>query len=521
MRLQNAVFFLVSTLAWADPQDPVKVTGKIDSLADNKIAMSVSLEIEEKGFRVYKESIKVAAPGREVVSNELPAGATRLDPVTKKEKEVYAESTRWPVSLSPGSGDTSKEIEIAVTYRACNDTICHFPKTKILKLSPKKTPVRADIGYSVSELWSLINSVNGERIKELAASHMWLALLLCFVSGMLTSLTPCVYPMIPITINIFGRAAQAGPSRGAFNPKTFSLAGIYVAGMCVTYSLMGVVAGVTGSLFGKVLQSSFMLGVLTLLFLTLALGQLGLFKLALPASWQTKLSSVGSAENRGGIFLMGLFSGLIVSPCVGPVIAGILAFVFDSSNAMLGFLYFLSFSLGLGVLFLLIGGFSGILSKLPRSGPWMTGVNRTLAALMLVAALYYGNVWAKQVGIFGHGGESAIAWQKDETTALRLAASEGKPLIVDFTAEWCGACHEIEATIFHDPKVVERLSGFVPLRLDVTAETPENLQLLKKYGVMSLPAIVFVGKDGKPLEKPRINGLVPVEAFLVALQSVH
>jgi len=375
---------------------------------------------------------------------------------------------------------------------------------------------------SFQSFFQLLQHVDGDKVKVLASEHMGMALLLCFASGILTSLTPCVYPMIPITINIFGRAArqQAKPSSRAFNFHTFSLAAVYVAGMCTTYSLMGVVAGVTGSLFGKVLQSSFMLGFLTLLFFALALGQLGLFKLALPGSWQTKLSQFGSAENKGGIFLMGLFSGLIVSPCVGPVIAGILAFVFDSSSAWKGFLYFLSFSLGLGVLFLLIGGFSGVLGKLPRSGAWMTRINRLLAMLMLIAAGYYGMVFAKQVGWIKSGAQSTTEFRTNEAAALAEAKAAGKAVMIDFSAEWCGACHEIDAQVFTDPRVQERLKDFVPLRLDVTSETPESLALLQKYGVMSLPAILFVDKEGKVLEKPRINGLLTPDEFLTVISGL-
>lgn len=229
--------------------------------------------------------------------------------------------------------------------------------------------IQSDILESLFGFWNLLKNIDSDQIKLIATQKSWLAVLLCFASGILTSLTPCVYPMIPITINIFGRAAQKHGKNhkvSTFNWHTFFLSSVYVAGMAATYSIMGLVAGLTGSLFGKLLQSSLMLAFLTLLFLTLALGQWGLFKIALPASWQTKLARIGDSESLPGIFLMGLFSGLIVSPCVGPVIAGILAFVFDTSNALHGLVYFFSFSLGLGVLFLLIGGFSGVLAKLPN-----------------------------------------------------------------------------------------------------------------------------------------------------------
>ncbi len=364
-------------------------------------------------------------------------------------------------------------------------------------------------------------------MKVLATEHMWMALVLCFFSGILTSLTPCVYPMIPITINIFGRASQRkNVGNSKFNFHTFGLSGIYVAGMCFTYSVMGLVAGMTGSLFGKVLQSPWMLLFLAVLFLTLSLSQWGLFKLQLPSSLQTKLASKGSTESWWGIFIMGLFSGLIVSPCVGPVIAGILAFVFDTSDALKGLLYFFSFSLGLGVLFLLIGGFSGVLSSLPKSGAWMTRINRILASLMLIAAGYYGVLFGKQIGLWGnsHNVESALAsnihWQTDEKAAYALAKEKRLPLFVDFTAVWCEACHVIEKTLFTDAEIGKIIdSKYIPLRFDVSVQDDSSEATLKKYGVLSLPTLVFVDKDGVIAEKPRIHGVLSKDEMLNTLHS--
>lgn len=372
-----------------------------------------------------------------------------------------------------------------------------------------------------TNLWTLLRSVDSDQIKMLASEHMWLALVLCFASGILTSFTPCVYPMIPITINIFGRLSQHNGSKNkSFNIHTFFLAGIYVLGMCTTYSLMGLVAGMTGSLFGKLLQSSYMLGFLTILFLTLALSQLGLFKLALPSAIQTRLSRVGNSESRFGIFLMGLISGLIVSPCVGPVIAGILAFVFDTSNALRGFFYFLSFSLGLGMLFLLIGGFSGLITTLPRSGNWMTRINRVLAGLMLIAAGYYGMLWIKNLTpkTVEAPSTSSLQWMTDENAALKLAQEKHLPVVVDFTAEWCEACHVLEKTVLSNPTVTPTLSEYVLLRIDVTDDTPENEAKRKRFGVMSLPTILFMSRDGKIVENPQVHGVISADEFLKFLK---
>lgn len=390
-------------------------------------------------------------------------------------------------------------------------------------------PIQATLTESLSGLWNLIANSDAEKIKSLAATHIWASILICFVSGILTSLTPCVYPMIPITISIFGRAAQestgSSTSRQLFNRHTFFLSGIYVAGMSVTYSVMGLVAGLTGSLFGKIMQSPFMMGFLILLFLALALGQLGVFKLALPASWQGRLATIGSADNKFGIFMMGLVSGLIVSPCVGPVIAGILAFVFESSNALKGFIFFFCFSLGLGLLFLLIGGFSGALSTLPRSGPWMTRINRVLAGLMIVAAGYYTVLLLKQVGVIkkpaaGISETARVTWYTDERAALAAARAGKRPVLVDFSAEWCTVCTEIDTLLFKDPRVEQKLREFVTLKIDVTRDTPQNSEILKRYGVLSLPAMVFIGRDGKIRDEPRVHGLISAEEFLAMLRTL-
>ena len=389
--------------------------------------------------------------------------------------------------------------------------------------------LEANVLESVSNFWHLLRSVDSEQIKLIAGKQSWLAVLLCFASGVLTSLTPCVYPMIPITINIFGRASQKQSSHkkvSAFNWHTFFLSTVYVAGMATTYSVMGLVAGMTGSLFGKLLQSSFMLGFLTLLFLTLAVGQWGVFKIALPASWQTKLAQIGDSESLPGIFLMGLFSGLIVSPCVGPVIAGILAFVFDTSNAFRGLIYFLSFSLGLGVLFLLIGGFSGVLAKLPRSGNWMLTINRVLATLMLLASGYYGTLWYKKT--LGTNNKestapltSQIQWITHESDAIKKAQQENRIIFVDFSADWCESCHVIEKTVFNDPEVVKVInSRFVPLQIDVTESNETNEKLLQKYGIFSLPTLVFADSSGKALENPRAHGVISAADFLKILNSL-
>lgn len=383
------------------------------------------------------------------------------------------------------------------------------------------------LGYSVdafafADFLASLGSMNADDVRKLAADNTFAALSICFLSGILTSFTPCVYPVIPITINIFSRAAHASHAKTyfGFSPKTFLVSVFYVAGMCTTYSIMGLISGLTGSLFGNLLQSPYMLLALTTMFIALFLGQVGVYSLALPASWQNRLSQVGHTRSKLGVFLMGVVAGLIVSPCVGPIITGILTFVFESSNAFLGFLYFFAFSLGLGVLFLVIGGFSGIISRLPRSGNWMKRVNYLLAGLLLIAAAYYGTLFLKRVGLIGASltpktttEKSELQWFASENSALDHAKQTGTFVLLDFSAEWCEACHELDREVFTHPTIIPLLKKMTLLRIDMTEDNEEISTIREKYGIVGLPTVLVLDKNGAVLKSPKIFGKLGPDEF--------
>ncbi len=370
------------------------------------------------------------------------------------------------------------------------------------------------INFSIgSTFFELLKSSSGNEIQRLAASNMLLVVTICFISGILTSFTPCVYPMIPITISIFSRAAK---NKGNMDLSTFFLALIYVAGMSTTYSFMGLIAGITGSLFGSILQNPFVLFGIIILFVALGLAQLGVFSIALPSSVQTKLSSIGSSQNRLGIFIMGVISGLIISPCVGPVVAGILAFIFETSNALKGFLYFFSFSLGLGMLFLFLGAFSGLIKKLPKSGPWLKAVNLIIALFLFSGALYYSSILYNN--FFKKITTQELQWFFDENLAYQEAKKTKKPILIDFTADWCLVCHEIDKKLLNSSNTL--LKNFVLLKIDVTQSNEKNKKTLKKYGVSGLPAIVFIDRNGNILKTPRIQRALSLNEFISIISQV-
>ncbi len=401
---------------------------------------------------------------------------------------------------------------------------------------------------------------------------LFVAVPFVYVMGLLTAATPCVYPLIPITVSIFG-AKKAQRKLDAAK-----LSALYVLGIAAMYTGLGLFAALTGTVFGRVMANPWIIGVISAVFVALAASMFGAFELALPAALQNRLSQVGG-QGPVGAFLMGLVAGLIAAPCTGPVLAALLTYVATTKNLVLGGSLLFVYSVGLGTPFFLLGTFS---VALPKSGPWMDAVKSVFGILLLATALYFlkdvvpplraplVNSWGfrlpllgaaavglalgaihlsfsdgavraarKSVGVAlavvagygiaasftatpaGPAAGATLAWVKSETDGLALAKKLGKPAIIDFGADWCVACKELEHQTYPDPRVTKALDRFVPIMLDMTQATDENDALQAKYGVSGLPAIVFVGKDGQVLKSPRVAGFVPPEQFLKVLDQVQ
>ncbi|HYD41664.1 MAG TPA: cytochrome c biogenesis protein CcdA [Anaeromyxobacter sp.] len=391
-----------------------------------------------------------------------------------------------------------------------------------------------------------------------------------FAGGVLTSLTPCVYPLIPITVSIFG-AKRAG-SRA----QAMGLSALYVLGIAVMYSALGLAAALSGAAFGSVMQSPWVMGLVGLVLANLALSMFGLFELQLPSSWQARLSRVGGAGYAGS-FAMGLVSGIIAAPCTGPVLAAALAFVAASGSVALGVTVMFAYALGLGLLFFLIGAFS---LSLPRSGPWMETVKSVFGVALLTAGLVFllgafpglrgafsaarapvllaaglaalgvlaGALTAsfgarplvaaaKAFGLLllvgglvygiGAGGAreraraaASFAWMHDYDAAVQRARAEGKPMILDFWAEWCAACKELDRTVWADPRVRAEAARFVAVKIDGTEYTDTfDAIAAKKYAVPGLPTVIFLDARGREAPQ-RVLGAVDPEEMIEALRTV-
>lgn len=415
-------------------------------------------------------------------------------------------------------------------------------------------------------LWpdlALADDGSFESYRERGWHWMFLA---TFGFGFLTSLTPCVYPMIPIVLGIFGARGQ-NVSRG----RAMVLATLYVVGMGVTYAVLGSIFAKIGKEFGSLLGDPVVVIPIVLLYVALAASMFGAFELNLPTGLQERLGRVGG-NGYGGAFTMGLVGGFTAAPCTGPFLAGILGFVAQSHNVAAGASLLFVYAMGMGVLFWVLAAFA---IALPKSGRWMEWVKSIGGIALLVAALYFlrpivaalrgfgraelwflgaaigiaavglgagavhlsfhdsGRVKARKavavalavIGIFGVVAwimtpKHKLAWIYDrEEEAFARARAEGKGVLVDFSASWCNPCTELELR-FGESEVYEAITGsFVPLKFDVTHGTERDEEARARYKAKTLPAVVLVSPDrielGRIGGKP--NGTLPSEEELLQI----
>lgn len=494
-----------------------------------------------------KMALKWSALGQDASAQDLPMslppGEVKHDPNFDKDVEVYHHDVGALVSL-PASPPGVYRLK--VTYQGCADAgICYPPVNKLFDVTVAEagqiqqvaavsagnkggTLATGASGGGVSG--SAMSSGGGDDdiAAALASGQWWWVVSAFFLAGVLLSLTPCVLPMVPILSSIIvGHGTQV--SRG----KGFLLALSYSQGMALVYTGLGVAAGLLGQGLASYLQHPFVVLVFAGLMVLLSLSMFGMYELQLPAAVQNWLGA-GSSRLPGGqfvsVFAMGAVSALVVSPCVSAPLAGALLYISQTNNVVLGGSALYAMAWGMSMPLLLVGLSAG--SLLPRTGPWMKAVKALFGIIMIGMAVWVsrpawpfltGLVRGPEAVVSSH--QSVLPFQRVRSVAeleeaLAQARQQGRPVMLDFYADWCTSCLELEHRTFTDPNIQRRLKAAILLQADVTANLEADRALLQRFQLFGPPGIIFYDAQGKELTDRRVIGYQPPDAFAQSLQKV-
>jgi len=355
--------------------------------------------------------------------------------------------------------------------------------------------------------------------------------LLAYITGLVLSFTPCVWPMYPITSSVILNSSSIKTRKTAF---LLSLS--YVLGLAAIYSVLGAVTGKIGAIASNYLKSVWIVSALSLVLIIFGLSMLGLFQLRIPIMTSSRFLK-GGRKGFLGVFVMGLISGLVLSPCITPVVGALIGFVIQSGSWLRGAYLFFALALGMGTILVVIGTVSGALNALPKPGNWMIRIRQVFGILMIGSALYL--AWPILATIINKPEEKSpvsqkqeqivkeqeqtkikparIEWAHNLDEGLALAQKEGKPVMIDFTADWCAYCKLLEKNTFPDPKVIEASGRFVMIKFNATTTTPEVREVLRKYRVTGFPTLHFIDTNG---EHHPVVGYVEPEELLDAMNKI-
>lgn len=470
-----------------------------------------------------------------------------------------------PDNVRPGKYNLIFTLE----YQSCNDMSCLAPSavsdTIIVEIADRKATVN-QINQNIFEKINFGTNVQKQTDEDQSSnsiaakfenSGLILGLLFVFLGGLALNLTPCVYPLIPITIGYFGGQSEGKTSRLVWMGVLFML------GMAVTYSIVGVVTSLTGAVFGALLQNTMVILVIVAIFIVLSLSMFGVYEFKLPDSVVAKAG--GAKGGMFGAFFMGLTMGIVAAPCIGPFVLGLVTYVASKGDPFFGFIMFFVLALGLGLPYLFLAIFSGKIKDLPRAGLWMDAVKHIFGLILVAMALYFlipllpKNISGFVLPIFGilaalyllffdkaassvkgfkifktalaviviaisvyfliPSNKNTIEWSKYSDKAI-TEINDKRGVIIDFYADWCIPCKELDAITFTDPKVIEISKNFGTFKADMTKSLdPEVSSLREKYKIVGVPTVLILNSKGE--ESNRVTGFLSPQEFYKILINVR
>jgi len=470
---------------------------RFSARAAGEDAVEVQFAIAD-GYYMYRERFRFEAQGARLGKPEFPQGIAHKDDFFG-EQQIYRKGVRIRIPVQ-GAG----AFDLKVTSQGCADIgVCYVPmeSSAALRVAAGGAAATPSI-FSSSDL----------DVARLFQNSVPLVLAGFLVFGLLLAFTPCVLPMIPILSGII-----AGEGRSLGKSRAFSLSLAYVIGMAVAYAIAGVAAAYSGTLLAAALQNAWVLGAFALIFVALALSMFGLYELKLPGFLHQRLDEAQRRLPGGRIASvagMGALSAIIVSPCVAAPLAGALLYIAQTRDVALGGAALFAMALGMGVPLIVVGVSEGAL--LPKSGPWLVRVKQFFGVLLLAVAAWI----VSPLFLSGKGDTKFVRVDNIAELDAKLAAP-GKPVMLDFYADWCVSCKEMEHFTFSDPLVKTQLDRMLLLQVDVTANTAEHKALLKRFSLFGPPGIIFFDAQGREVKGLRVIGYQSADRFLKTLSLLQ
>ena len=514
------------------------------------VANTNDIELEifpAKSYYIYQESLHFkmgSQPNKlEAVKAPLPPGIEKFDETFQKKMQVYKQAFLLTLDKK---AEVGKPLYLELELQGCAEAgICYPPMTlKFLLAGPgvKVGPIPEVLDgvgagnvsnkeLSLIDIWRERDDVNAisRFLESTPTGYLFLAF---FILGLALAFTPCVLPMLPILSSIvFGTQGKQSISKG----RASVLAAAYVLGMACVYALAGVLMAALGGSVQRALQSPIALICFALLLLTLSGSLFGLYELRMPHSWQQKVDQLAGRHKGGsfaGAFALGGISTLVASPCITAPLAGVLAFIAQTGSMSLGAGLLFVMALGMGLPLLFIAIEARIL--IPSTGIWMIWLQRTLGVLLLATAAWIASPLLQTGG--GDSSKVIVNGQRQHQIGkasfavidsgaqldqfLSQAKEQKKLVLLDFYADWCISCKEMEVNTFANSEVNQELQKFVLLQADVTKNSPENQALLKRFGLFGPPGILIFDLNSEELKDQRVIGYMPPQRFAERLKKV-